>query len=120
MGVPGDDGERLRHDVLALRVEPDDARVGPEPGLLAAGEPARGHDGLLGRLRLGELAVEDGEHLGVADRAGRGRSLPQPVRPGDVEAADLVQQTLGPHALHPGRDPLVQLGPVQALSLIHI
>src|SRR5215470_8348953 len=93
-------------------VQPPDSRIAPEPGFLAAGEPARQPHGLLLCLRLGPLAVEEPEHLRVPERLARGPACPEPGprRPGAEEPADLLDQAIPPHLPDPDRDPPVEVG----------
>ena len=97
--------------VTVERVEPGDPRVGAEPRLLAAHQPPGAQrgvgDGILERAR----AVDDGERLGVADRAARGASLAQP----EVDqATGLVDQPRVEHPGGPTVDPGVERLPVGA------
>src|SRR5947207_8057624 len=58
---------------------PVDARVAPEPGLLAAGEAAGRPDGLVPGLLKGPVAVKVAQHLLVAQGAAGGLAVAQPV-----------------------------------------
>jgi len=87
-------------------VEPVDAGVAAEPGLLAAGEALGGPDRLRAGLVQGELAVQVAEHLGVAEGPAGRLALAQAD---GGQAADLGLESGLPHAIDTGRDPLVQV-----------
>src|ERR1700759_184659 len=89
----------------AVRVEPPDPWVTPEPGFLAAGEAPGGAHGLVAGLIPGQLAVEITEHLLVAERAARGLAVPQAA---GGQLPDLRLAAGRPHAVDPGLDPAVE------------
>ncbi len=78
--------------------QPVHARVPTEPGHLAPGELAGGALGVLPSGLLVEVAVEELQHLGIAQRLARGPAFTQPAR---HEPADLVDQAGRPHRVHP-------------------
>src|SRR5699024_704478 len=92
-------------------VDPVDAGVAAEPGLLSAGELTGPDDRLLLRLGGGQFPVEVTTDLGVADGPGCGSALGQP---GLEQAAHLIDPALVPHEFDAGGDALVEDGPVQA------
>jgi hypothetical protein len=97
----------LGQDTLFARLEPADAGVAAEPGLLAAGEAAGGLDRLVAGLVRGQLAVQVAEHLLVAQGAAGGPAVPQPAAD---EVLHLGLEARLPHAVDPGGDPLVEFG----------
>src|SRR6476661_3875664 len=107
--VPDDlEGPREQSVPRAGRgVEPVDAGVGVEPGLLPPGEPPGQRRRLLLGLLLVERPVELGQRLGVAERTRGGAALAQPQL---VERPHLVQETRLPHVLDARPDARVQLG----------
>jgi hypothetical protein len=88
-------------------VEPADARVAAEPGLLAAGEALGGLYRLLARLVQGQLAVQVAEHLLVAEGAAGGSAFAQ-ARAGQGAHPGLEAEP--PHTVDPGGDALVEAG----------
>src|SRR6478752_9082544 len=95
--------ERPVEQVGRGRVEPDDARIGAEPRLLAPGVAARRLSGVAPRRGLVEVTVDDGDGLAVAD----GPTGRDAVAQADSEQGlGLGPQTVLPHALDPSVDPL--------------
>jgi len=97
-------------------VEPADAGVAAEPGLLAAGEALGGLDRLGPRVVQGALAVQVAQQLPVAERAARGDAIAQ--APGG-QAPDLGFEARLPHPVGPGGDPQVEFGPGQREAELH-
>jgi MOSC domain-containing protein YiiM len=91
-------------------VEPADAGVAAEPGLLAAGEALGGLDRLGPRVVEGVLAVQVAQQLLVAERAARGDAFAQALV---GQAPDLGFEARLPHPVGPGGDPQVEFGPGQ-------
>ena len=92
---------------LCACVEPGDAGVAAEPGLLAAGEPPGGLDRLQAGFIQGPLAVQVAEQLLVAERAAGGPALAQAL---GGQAAHFGFQARLPHPVDPGGDPAVKFG----------
>jgi hypothetical protein len=86
-------------------VEPVDAGVAAEPGLLAASKPPGSFDRFLACLLQGELAVQVAEHLLVAEGAAGGFAVPQALLD---QVLDLGFEARLPHGLDAGGDPLVE------------
>jgi MOSC domain-containing protein YiiM len=97
-------------------VEPVDAGVAAEPGLLAAGEALGGLDRLGPRVVQGALAVQVPQQLPVAERAARGDAFAQALA---GQAADLGLEARLPHPVDPGGDPQVEFGPGQRQAELH-
>jgi MOSC domain-containing protein YiiM len=97
-------------------VEPVDAGVAAEPGLLAAGEALGGFDRLGPRVVEGALAVQVAQQLLVAERAARGDAFAQAL---GGEAPDLGFEARLPHPVDPGGDPQVQFGPGKREADLH-
>ena len=57
------------------------------------------------------VGVAEREHLLVAQRPAGRRPVPQPD---PLQRAHLGDQAAGPHPVHPGRDPVVEVGPVES------
>jgi MOSC domain-containing protein YiiM len=102
-----DHGGRVGEQAFLSGVEPADAGVAAEPGLLAAGEPPGGLDRLAAGFIEGPLAVQIAEQLLVAERAAGGPALAQAL---GGQAAHFAFQARLPHPVDPGADPAVQLG----------
>ncbi|CAM4010022.1 hypothetical protein TSOC111612_24370 [Tsukamurella ocularis] len=94
-------GEGRAEQVRRGGIQPDDARVAPEPRPLPPHVTAGSDEGQLAGLLEVVLAVERGEDLGVADRAGRRDALPQAAL---LEGPDLVDQAGVEHAPGPQVD----------------
>jgi MOSC domain-containing protein YiiM len=97
-------------------VEPVDAGVAAEPGLLAAGEALGRLDRLGPRVVQGALAVQVAQQLLVAERAARGDAFAQAL---GGQAADLGFEARLPHPVGPGGDPQVEFGPGQRQADLH-
>jgi hypothetical protein len=101
--------QRLAEEELggAAGVEPGDARIAAEPGLLAAREALGRLDRFLARLLQGELAVQVAEHLLVAQGAAGGLAFAQARAD---QGAHLGLEAGLPHVVDPGGDALVEVG----------
>lgn len=93
--------------LLGGAIQPLDARIAAEPGILAAREPFGGAHGLAARLLLAALPGQRGEHLLIAERPGGGASVPQPLC---LQGAHLVDESRVPHPVDPQGDALVEFG----------
>ena len=85
-----------------------DPRVGPEPRLLAAREPAGAGRGLRQRLVLGQVAVDLRRAPGRSRWPARGGAAVAQAHL--VQGPDLVEQALGPHPAHARVDPRIEDG----------
>src|ERR1700759_1846338 len=105
-GARAHDRQRPFGQVGAGDVQPGDAGVAAEPGLLAAGEPACTAGGLLAGLVRGPLPGQVAKHLLVAEGAAGRAALAQTRL---LQAADLVLEAGRPHLVGPDIDPAVPL-----------
>ena len=100
-----DDLEGSIHPRRVVVPHPGDAWVLAEPAVLTAGEPAGPGDRAVPGLGLGQVAVEEGQHLLVPEGPLRRASLPQAA---SRQAPHLLHQPVGPHLVDTLLDPRVQ------------